>query len=48
VLDTADLKVVRPALGAAPAALAHLVGRRLARRVAVDEPVGDDECTQDS
>jgi sialic acid synthase SpsE len=44
VLDTADLKVVRPALGAEPAALARLVGRRLTRRLAVDEPLGDDEC----
>jgi N,N'-diacetyllegionaminate synthase len=44
VLDAADLKVVRPALGAAPAALARLVGRRLTRRLAVDEPLRDDEC----
>lgn len=47
VLDAADLKVVRPALGAAPAALARLVGRRLTRRIAVDEPVGDDACGSD-
>jgi N,N'-diacetyllegionaminate synthase len=43
VLDAADLKVVRPALGAAPAALGRLVGRRLERRLAVDEPLGEDE-----
>jgi sialic acid synthase SpsE len=48
VLDASDLKVVRPALGAEPAALSRLVGRRLTRRVAVDEPVGDDECSRDS
>jgi sialic acid synthase SpsE len=44
VLDAADLKVVRPALGARPAALARLVGQRLTRRIAVDEPLGEDEC----
>jgi len=47
VLDAADLKVVRPALGAPPAALAHLVGRRLERCIAVDEPLGEDECGGD-
>jgi sialic acid synthase SpsE len=47
VLDEADLKVVRPALGARPAALARLVGQRLGRRLAVDEPLGDDECGDD-
>jgi sialic acid synthase SpsE len=44
VLDASDLKVVRPALGARPAALARLVGQRLSRRVAVDEPLDEDEC----
>jgi sialic acid synthase SpsE len=43
VLDAADLKVVRPALGAEPAAVARLVGQRLTRRLAVDEPLGEDE-----
>jgi sialic acid synthase SpsE len=47
VLDVDDLKVVRPALGAAPAALADLVGRRLARRVAVDEPLGEQLCPRE-
>jgi len=47
VLDEADLKVVRPALGARPAALARLVGQRLGRRLAVDEPLGDDECGEE-
>jgi sialic acid synthase SpsE len=44
VLDATDLKVVRPALGATPAAAAKLVGLRLQRQVAVDEPLGEDEC----
>jgi sialic acid synthase SpsE len=44
VLDADDLKVVRPALGAAPAAVARLVGQRLTRRMAVDEPLGEDAC----
>jgi sialic acid synthase SpsE len=43
VLDATDLKLVRPALGASPAALTRLVGRRLGRRLAVDEPLGEDE-----
>jgi N,N'-diacetyllegionaminate synthase len=44
VLDEADLKVVRPALGAEPGAIERLIGRRLARRLAVDEPLADDAC----
>lgn len=43
VLDAADLKVVRPALGPPPAAVARLVGRRLTRGLAVDEPIGTDD-----
>jgi sialic acid synthase SpsE len=43
VLDVTDLKLVRPALGAPPAALTRLVGRRLGRRLAVDEPLPEDE-----
>lgn len=39
VLHADDLKVVRPAVGAPPGALARLVGTRLARSVAVDEPM---------
>jgi sialic acid synthase SpsE len=39
VLEAADLKLVRPALGAAPSALAALVGRRLLHALAPDEPI---------
>ncbi|MGH7896070.1 MAG: N-acetylneuraminate synthase family protein [Candidatus Binatia bacterium] len=39
VLEASDLKVVRPALGAPPAALPALVGRRLVRPLAADQPV---------
>ena len=43
VLDATDVKVVRPALGAVPAALPQLIGKRLARHVAIDEPLGIDD-----
>lgn len=39
VLEAADLKIVRPAFGLPPDALLQLVGRRLRRALAVDEPV---------
>jgi N,N'-diacetyllegionaminate synthase len=46
VLEEADLKVVRPAAGDPPGALSNLVGRRLLRRLAVDEPVRAAECVR--
>jgi N,N'-diacetyllegionaminate synthase len=44
VLEARDLKVVRPALGLPPAALADLVGRRLGRALEADEPVRPEDC----
>lgn len=44
VLQARDLKVVRPALGLPPAALAGLVGRRLGRALETDEPVRPEDC----
>jgi len=46
VLEEADLKVVRPATGDPPAALTRLIGCRLVRRLAVDEPVRAADCVQ--
>ena len=43
VLGLDDLKIVRPAGGASPAALPALVGRRLLRACAADEPVDHDD-----
>lgn len=43
VLAAEDLRVLRPALGAPPAALPALVGRRLRRALACDEPVALDD-----
>jgi N,N'-diacetyllegionaminate synthase len=43
VLAAGDLKVVRPARGASPAALPDLVGRRLLHPLACDEPVALDD-----
>jgi sialic acid synthase SpsE len=43
ILEAADLKLVRPALGAAPSALAALVGRRLLHALAPDEPIDLDD-----
>jgi sialic acid synthase SpsE len=48
VLEEADLKVVRPATGDPPASLSDLVGCRLVRRLAVDEPVRAAECVRRS
>jgi sialic acid synthase SpsE len=45
VLSARDLKVVRPAAGLPPAALAALVGRRLVRALETDEPVRAEDCT---
>jgi N-acetylneuraminate synthase/N,N'-diacetyllegionaminate synthase len=39
VLQARDLKMVRPALGLPPDALAHLVGRRLRRPLEADQPL---------
>jgi sialic acid synthase SpsE len=43
VLAADDLKIVRPARGALPAALPTLVGRRLLHARATDEPVDQDD-----
>jgi N,N'-diacetyllegionaminate synthase len=43
VLAPEDLKLVRPALGASPAALPSLLGRRLLHACAADEPVDVDD-----
>ena len=43
VLEAADLKLVRPARGAAPSALAALVGRRLLHALAADDPIDLDD-----
>jgi sialic acid synthase SpsE len=43
VLAEADLKVVRPAIGLAPAAVDRLIGRRLVRPLAVDEPLAAED-----
>jgi N,N'-diacetyllegionaminate synthase len=43
VLAAEDLKIVRPGRGALPAALPALVGRRLLRARAADEPVDRDD-----
>ena len=43
VLAAADLKIVRPALGAPPASLPALVGRRLLRACASNQPVDVDD-----
>jgi sialic acid synthase SpsE len=43
VLAPEDLKLVRPALGASPAALPTLLGRRLLHARAADEPVDVDD-----
>ena len=45
VIEARDLKVVRPALGLPPAALAGLVGRRLGRALEADEPLRAEDCT---
>jgi sialic acid synthase SpsE len=47
VLEAEDLKIVRPALGLPPAALAGLVGRRLRRPLAADEPVTAEHIMED-
>jgi len=44
VLEAADLKVVRPALGLPPSALDGLIGRRLARPLEADQPLATEDC----
>jgi sialic acid synthase SpsE len=43
-LSAGDLKVVRPGLGLPPEALAALLGRRLRRPLAEDEPLTPEDC----
>ena len=43
VLGADDLKIVRPAGGAAPSALPALVGRRLLHALKLDEPIDQDD-----
>jgi len=45
VLEARDLKIVRPAIGLPPAALADAVGRRLRRPLEVDEPLAAEDWT---
>lgn len=47
VLEAEDLKIVRPALGLPPEALADLIGRRLRRPLAADEPVMAEHIMED-
>ena len=44
LIEARDLKVVRPALGLPPAALAGLLGRRLGRALEADEPLHAEDC----
>ena len=43
-LTERDVKVVRPALGATPAALAQLLGKRLAHALVEDQPIRTEDC----
>jgi N-acetylneuraminate synthase/N,N'-diacetyllegionaminate synthase len=42
-LEPNDLKIVRPALGLEPDAVLHLIGRKLRRALAVDEPIREED-----
>jgi len=44
VLEARDLKVVRPAIGLPPSALASLLGRRVERALDADEPLRPGDC----
>ncbi|MFN8542681.1 MAG: N-acetylneuraminate synthase family protein [Candidatus Binatia bacterium] len=43
-LTAADVKIVRPGGGLPPSALPALIGRRLVRPLAEDEPIGPEDC----
>lgn len=43
-LTAADVKIVRPAVGLAPAALGEVVGKTLRRALVVDEPIDAEDC----
>ena len=43
-LEARDLKIVRPADGLPPAALAGVLGRRVCRALEVDQPLRAEDC----